>query len=102
MGHTASLRQRDDIDPSQGCVKFAASIFVHLFPLDCGDSTIETLTDVCGEYMKQMTTLLRQAVDNEAMSGTTGFQVIFLSSPVLMHVELLYMTFFCPFTEGSL
>ena len=41
----------------------------------CGESILETLTDVCGEYFLQMTDLLRRAVDNEALDGTSGFQV---------------------------
>ena len=45
------------------------------FLLDCGESVLETLTDISHEYMLQMTRLLRRAVDNDLLNGPSGFSV---------------------------
>ena len=42
---------------------------------DCGESVLETLTDISHEYMLQMTRLLRRAVDNDLLNGPSGFPV---------------------------
>ena len=44
------------------------------------ESSLETLTDVLQEYQMKVCKLLRAAVDREAMTGYTGFQVSILLS----------------------
>ena len=51
-------------------VNFIVTLFT-----DCGESILDIMTDVTHEYFEQITKLLRTAVDNEAMRGSTGFPV---------------------------
>ena len=39
------------------------------------ESAVETLADVLQEYLIKVCKLLRAAVDREALTGSTGFQV---------------------------
>jgi len=51
-----------------------AAILAHTGYETSPDSLLETMTDLCQEYITRMCGLMRQAVDAEARTGTTGFQ----------------------------
>jgi len=46
-----------------------------LLSIDTCQYVLDTLTDVAEEYIQKFTRLLRIAVDQESMSGPTGFPV---------------------------
>lgn len=61
----------DTVDKVEKCSDFEL-IFISI---DTCQYVLDTLTDVTEEYIQKFTHMLRIAVDQESMSGLTGFPV---------------------------
>lgn len=62
--------------------------------IDTCQYVLDTLTDVAEEYIQKFTRLLRIAVDQESMSGPTGFPVCTQAQSVGL---LVHKFLFCIF-----
>ncbi|XP_006816646.1 STAGA complex 65 subunit gamma-like, partial [Saccoglossus kowalevskii] len=77
---SAERLQHDTIELDESTVRqmtrrSVATICAHAGFENCQESVLETLTDVLTDYNQKICKLLRVAVDREARTGTTGFQV---------------------------
>jgi hypothetical protein len=68
--------------------------------LDTCQYVLDTLTDVAEEYIQKFTRLLRIAVDQESMSGPTGFPVSTQEQPV-WHFLYIHFNSVCSVVKGS-
>jgi hypothetical protein len=64
--------------------------------IDTRQYVLDTLTDVAEEYIQKFTRLLRIAIDQESMSGPTGFSVCTQAHDMgpVVH-KFLYCVFMC-------
>lgn len=67
-----------------------------IISIDTCQYVLDTLTDVAEEYIQKFTRLLRIAVDQESMSGPTGFPVCIQAQSVglLVHKFLFWIFMF--------
>lgn len=83
----------DTVDKVEKCSNFEL-IFISI---DTCQYVLDTLTDVTEEYIQKFTRLLRIAVDQESMSGPTGFPVCIQTQSTQSVGLLVHKFLFCIF-----
>jgi hypothetical protein len=93
------------VDKVEKCID-SVLIFISI---DTCQYVLDTVTDVAEEYIQKFTHLLRIAVDQESMSGPTGFPVSTQAKSLALFVQkflfcmlINLLSFSCSVVKGSL